>query len=269
MKKFIIQHIAIISAAFLLFGCEKVVQVDLNNAAPQIVIQGEINNTAGPYYVAISKSVPFDSSNFNFRPSVTGAVVKITDVTAGVTDVLTEVYVGVYKTNNIIGTEGNTYQLLVQAEGKEYTASSTMPANVQLDSISFYTNTFFGMTITNPVPNYRDPSGRENYYLFSETVNRQPLRGLFVFDDRLSDGRYISTQLFNDSNYIKQNDTVEVEMRCIEKPVFNYFNQVIEAQGRGNSGPVATPSNPVSNISNGALGYFSAHTVQRKKSVFK
>jgi hypothetical protein len=266
MKKFII-HSAIISAAILLFGCEKVVQVDLNNAAPQIVIQGNITNETGPYTVAITKSVPFDDDNI--YPPVTGAIVKIKDNTAGITDLLIETSPGIYSTSSIQGIEGNNYKLEVQVEGKEYTASATMPANVLLDSVSFYTNTFFGMTITNPVPNYRDPSGRENYYLFKQTINSEPLKGLFVFDDRLSDGRYISTQLFNDSNYIRQNDTAEVEMWCIEKNVFTYFNQVIESQGRGNGGPVATPSNPVSNISNGALGYFSAHTVQRRKAVFK
>jgi Domain of unknown function (DUF4249) len=266
MKTFFI-NIIITSALLFLYSCEKVIKVDLNNAAPQVVIEGEINNEPGPYRVSITKSVSFDSSNV--YPPVTGAVVKITDNTAGITDVLTEILPGLYSTNNIEGIEGRNYSLLVQTGGKEYTSSATMPANVPLDSVTFYTNTFFGMTITNPVPDYQDPAGTGNYYLFREKVNNKPLRGLFVFDDRLSDGRYISTQLFNDSSYIKKNDTTEVEMWCIEKNVFNYFNQVIEAQGRGNNGPVAAPSNPLSNISGGALGYFSAHTVQRKKSVFK
>ncbi|MFT3680670.1 MAG: DUF4249 domain-containing protein [Ferruginibacter sp.] len=258
-----------VTAALLLYGCEKVVKVDLNKAEPQIVIQGTITDDPGPHYVSISRSVPVDNSNI--YPPVSGASVVIKDITGGVTDVLTEstTLPGLYSTSNIQGYEGRSYQLIVQADGKEYTAAATMPAAVVFDSVTFYTNTFFGTSITNPVPNFRDPGGVDNYYYFSQRVNKVPLKNFFTFDDRLSDGRYISAQLFNDSNYIKKQDTVEVEMWCIQKDVFNYFTQIMEAQGRGNTGPVAAPSNPVSNISGGALGFFSAHTVRRREAVFK
>ncbi|HMO63430.1 MAG TPA: DUF4249 domain-containing protein [Ferruginibacter sp.] len=257
----------LIAAAVVLYSCEKVVQVDLNKATPQMVIQGNITNEAGPYTVSITQSVPFD--NDNVYPPVNGALVEITDITADTTDVLTQTAPGLYSTSTIAGIEGHSYALKVQALGKEYTATTVMPAVVPFDSLTFYTNSFFGITLTNPVPNYQDPAGVPNYYLFRQYINDKAQRGLFVFEDRLSDGRYIATQLFNDSSYIQPGDTVEVEMWCIEKNIFNYFNQIIESQGRGNTGPVAAPTNPVSNISGSAFGYFSAHPVQRRKSVFK
>jgi hypothetical protein len=257
----------LIATTIFFCSCEKVVQVDLNKATPQIVIQGNITNEAGPYTVSITQSVPFD--NDNVYPPVSGALVQITDNTAAITKLLTETSPGIYSTGSIIGAAGHSYSLKVQASGKEYTATTTMPAVVPFDSLTFYTNTFFGVTLTNPVPNYQDPAGVPNYYLFRQYINNKPLSGLFVFEDRLSDGRYISTQLFNDSSYIQKGDTVDVEMWCIEKNIFNYFNQIIESQGRGNTGPVAAPTNPVSNISGGALGYFSAHPVQRRRSVYK
>ncbi len=255
------------TALYFFSGCEKVVQVNLNKATPQIIIQGNVTNEAGPYTVSITRSVPFDNSNV--FPPVTGAVVKIKDVTAGITDILTETMPGVYNTATVQGTAGSTYTLEVMTDNKTYTASSTMPGIVVLDSVSFFINTFFGTTLTNPLPNFQDPPDADNYYFFKQLINRKPVKTFFVFDDRLSQGRYISRQLFNDSAYIKNLDTVELEMRCIDKNVYNYFNHIIEAQGGGNSGPVAAPGNPASNISNGAFGYFSAHTVQRKAGVFK
>jgi hypothetical protein len=36
-------------------GCQKVINVDLNEAAPRIVIEGLINDRPGPYTVTISK----------------------------------------------------------------------------------------------------------------------------------------------------------------------------------------------------------------------
>lgn len=257
----------IIVNTFIFSACEKVIQLDLNKAAAQIVIQGNITNEAGPYSVVINQSVPFD--NANVFPPVTGAVVKITDGFTGITEVLAEVLPGVYKTSNTVGVEGRNYQLQVQSNGKEYTAASSMPQNVLLDSVTFFTNTFLGNTLTNPLPNFQDPAGVNNYYYFRQTINSKPSKTFFVFDDRLSDGRYISRQLFNDSAYIKKSDTVGLEMHCIDKASYNYYYQITEARGAGNSGPVAAPGNPVSNFSNGALGYFNAHTIQRKKAVFK
>lgn len=265
--KFSNNYFLLVMITVLFAGCEKVIQVDLNKAAPQIVIQGNVTDGTGPYKVTINKSVPFDSENK--YPPVTGATVMITDVSLGIPESLSEVSPGVYLTNYLRGFEGNTYELSVQAEGKEYKASSTMPHKVSLDSVSFFTNTFFGTSITNPLPNFQDPAGVNNYYYFRQSINNKPTNSFFVFDDRLSDGRYISRQLFNDSGYIKKLDTIQLEMQCIDKNVYNYFNQIIEAQGNGNSGPVAAPGNPFSNISNGAFGYFSAHTSETKEGVFK
>jgi hypothetical protein len=39
----------------ILPGCQKVITVDLNVAAPRIVIEGMITDRAGPYTVKISK----------------------------------------------------------------------------------------------------------------------------------------------------------------------------------------------------------------------
>jgi len=52
-------------------------------------------------------------------------------------------------------------------------------------------------------------------------------------------------------------DSVKVEMQCIDQGTYQYFNTFREASGGQTN---VTPANPVSNISNNALGYFSAHT---------
>jgi len=43
--------------SFIIFpGCQKVINVDLNVAAPKIVIEGLITDRRGPYSVSITKS---------------------------------------------------------------------------------------------------------------------------------------------------------------------------------------------------------------------
>jgi hypothetical protein len=243
----------------LLFSCKKIVTLKLNNVPAAIVIQGEVTNTGGPYYVVISQPVDFYTDN-NFPP-VSGATVVITDNT-GQSDNLTEISPGTYSTHILQGIPSVTYTLSVTAQGKTYTATSTMPATVDLDSISFETNRGFGKTQISAVANFQDPADRKNYYQFVEYVDGVRLsKDLFVFDDRLSNGKYINYTLFNDSTYIQQGDALQVSMYCIDSAVYNYFFQLFQSGGAGSFNTSASPANPTSNISNGAFGYFSAHTV--------
>lgn len=251
---------------FLLFstllGCKKVIDVSLKNSNSQIIITGEVNDHPGPYLVNITKSINFTEDN-NFPP-VSGAFVTITG--NGLADTLIETMPGIYATHLLTeGIPDSSYSLYVLAEGKEYTATSVMPEHVRLDSIDFMSgvrNAIF------PVAYFQDPPDVANYYQFIEFIDGKRLndgRGNFVFDDRLSDGRYISRVLYNDSSDIKSGTTVLVQMKCVDKPVYNYLNELLQISGGGGNGfSSPAPANPTSNISGGALGYFSANTISAK-----
>jgi hypothetical protein len=97
-------------------------------------------------------------------------------------------------------------------------------------------------------------------------VNGRQVDRTFSFNDRLSDGKYFRLRLFNDST-INPGDQVRVEMHCVDNAVWQYFNTL--GQAKGNNSQSITPANPVSNISNNALGYFSAQTIVVKEAVNK
>jgi len=267
MKSSNIKPFFLIALIPLYFCCKKVINVNLNNAAAQIVIQGSVTNAAGPYQVQITKTVNFSASNT--YPPVSGAAVTITDSTTGQIDVLTETASGIYTTNLLPqGKPGHTYKLNVSALGQTYTASSTMPQPVALDSLTFQHLNNFGKLQINTQPNFQDPGGIANYYTFQEYINSKLLKQTFVFSDRLSDGKYIAVNLYTDSSYINIGDTVLLNMRCTDKSVYNYFNSLQQAAD-ANGFQTASPSNPISNISNNALGYFSANTVNERTAIVK
>jgi hypothetical protein len=256
----------IICFVLLLSACEKVVNIQVNNGATQIVIQGNVTNTPGPQLVTINTTTAF--SNTNSFPAVSNAIVTLTDSNTNNTQTLLHIGNGIYQTNAIQGVVGRTYILQVSVNGNVYKASSTMQPPVVFDSLTFQTNIGFGQTITNAVPNFQDPANLQNNYLFTQFINKKQTKRLFVVDDRLSNGRYFTTQLFNDSAFIQRFDTITVEMKCIDRNVFNYFNELSLISDPNGPQPAA-PQNPTSNIIGGALGYFSAHTVQRRTAVFK
>ncbi|MDQ2719221.1 MAG: DUF4249 domain-containing protein [Bacteroidota bacterium] len=259
MKPFIKPYLISAFIVFSLFSsCKKVIDVSLKNSNSQVIIAGEINNLPGPYQVSITKSINFTENNI--FPPVSGAFVTISS--DGFSDTLMETAAGIYSTHSIIGKTGHTYSLYALAEGKVYTATSTMPQQVALDSIDFLSSRDKDVF---PVAYFQDPQGMANYYQFIEYLDGERLtngRGNFVFDDRLSDGRYISRVLYNDSTKIKKGTTVTVQMNCVDKAVYNYLTELLNVSGGGGAGfSSPTPANPTSNISGGALGYFSANAV--------
>jgi hypothetical protein len=267
MRKMRILLILAATAAVTGAACKKVISVDLNNAAPQLVIEGEVANVRGPFPVRISKSVPFSASNV--YPPVTNADVYITDSTNGIVDHLSQANSdsGVYLARGTVGVAGHTYVLSVTVDGKQYRAVSTMPKAVFLDSVTFALNfDFNNKQEINAVVNFQDPRGLGNYYQFTEKVNGRNIPNVFVFEDRLSDGRYIEQPLFNDSAYLQKNDTLLLTMNCVDKNIYNYFFTLANVTGNNNF-QTATPANPSTNITGGALGYFSAHTTQKAEIV--
>jgi Domain of unknown function (DUF4249) len=261
MKRLIILSL---STVLLLFACQKTVTLPLNTAPTQLVIQGEVTNMPGPYTVTINQTVGFYADNT--FPTVSGASVLISDNT-GVTDNLTETSPGTYTTHTLQGRPGNTYTLSVTVNDSNYTAISTMPQPVNLDSVTFTSSggRFGGKSsVITPDANFQDPPDSKNYYQFMLYINgTQFTKNIYAFSDRLSSGKYVSVDLRMDSSYLSVGDQLQVNMYCIDVNVYNYFNQLSQSIGVDafNTGE---PANPSTNISNGAYGVFSAHTVSSK-----
>jgi hypothetical protein len=258
-------RICLLVLVLLVTSCKKVIDVDLKNTTPQIVIEGNVTDAPGVYTVLISKTVDFSADNT--YPPVTDAFATISDSTAHITDTLVQVFPGVYASSQIMGFPNHTYYLSVSEGNKVYTANSTMPFPVSIDSISFAQNVGFNnKEEINAIANFQDPAGITNYYWFTEGVNSRVIPNIFVFEDRLSDGRYIEYPLYNDSSYLNPGDTLHLTMNCVDENTYNYFNTLVNVTG-GNNFQAVTPANPATNVSNGALGYFSAHTTQRTSIV--
>jgi hypothetical protein len=250
----------ILAGCIFIYSCEKTITPNLDAATSQIVIQGNVTDTEGPYTVTINKSVGFYADNT--YPAVSGAVVTISD-DMGTTDILTETSAGTYQTHTLQGQSGHTYTLSVTSNDITYTASSTMPVAVQLDSITLNHTSGSGDKRIEAIANFQDPAGIKNYYQFEEYINGQLFtKNFYIFDDRLSDGKYIANTLRTDSAWINKGDLLKVNMYCIDENVHTYFSQLIQSGGSGAFNTTASPANPTSNISNGAFGYFSAHTVR-------
>ncbi len=240
---------------FCLSSCEKVIDIPLKDSGPLLVIEGNIDNQGLVSEVLLSESTPFSFSGEKIP--VSGATVSIQEDSKSPMS-LAEQELGRYTLSNFQGKPGSTYFLKVLVDGKEYDAKSIMPHPVELDSIGTISTTVFTETIKSVAVIYRDPEDVKNYYRFTVSIDQVKNGTYWVFNDRFTNGNVVTQTLSDLSNKLSTGDFVTVEMQSIDSAVYRYWNSL-----KNQSPGASVPSNPVSNISNDALGYFSAHTISQ------
>ncbi|MFD0752073.1 DUF4249 domain-containing protein [Mucilaginibacter calamicampi] len=242
-------------------SCEKVIDLNLKASAPQLVIEGAIINVSQTPTVRISRSVGFDEpSNF---PGVSGATVKITSGTTSLS--LIETSPGVYQGPTFIGRLGRTYTLQVDVDGQTYKASSTMPNQTSIDSVGIEEQSFQGKIDKTVVLYYDDAPGIKNQYRFVMTVNGKLVKEVFARNDQFNDGRPVRVALYQDDIEIKTGDKIDLEMQCIDERIYTYWFTFSKQSGNGMGNASVAPTNPPNNFDKPVLGYFSAHTVNRRQ----
>jgi hypothetical protein len=253
----------------LLTYCQKVINIDLNSAAPRIVIDALITDRPGPYTILITKS----GSYFNqpVLPPVTGAEVTITD-DRGTIDTLLETKQGLYMTKNLRGIPGMTYTLKVISDNTEYSGTSTMYSHVRIDSINLTKSDSFRFGLgggANEVKRvdvncfFKDPEEKNFYRLKVTGSSDTTLGGNYrLYDDQYTNGQEIELRAAR----AKAGDTIKIELYSLDNSTYGYY-RTLEDLLQTNPFFGSTPANPNTNLSNGALGYFGASAVSSKNII--
>ena len=258
-------------AALLLGGCQQTVNIDLNQANSHMVIEGNITDQPGPYTVVLSKTGDYFVSALAF-PAVTGALVIVND-NAGQSDTLKETVSGTYQSTKLQGLPGRTYQMNVMADGVPFSATSSMPAKVLIDSLYALPRPAgrgepgFDIYVT-----FKDPPQTGNYYRINSSSSA-PIaadsidgRRYRLYTDKLTNGNEMQERIRAGRN-VSPGDTITVELLSIDKPSYDFFNTLSNILQSDRAATSLAPANPNSNISNGSLGYFAAYTVDTRKII--
>ncbi len=248
-----------------LSSCEEVIELNLDTSAEKYVIEATLTDHANGARVLISKTKSYNSSN-DFA-GVTGAVIEIEDQLGTVTRLTESSKKGVYLHSTLKGTPTQTYKLKVTVAGQTFTSTCIMPAVVPLEDVYPYELKLFDGPRLFTHVKYMDPIGVKNFYRFIEYKNDVYTKSIMASNDEFTDGKTVNQTIFpyefTEESKLKKGDKVKLEFLTIAESVYKYWFSVDNgAQGGGDS---AAPANPVSNIKGGAIGYFSAHTLQSKE----
>lgn len=248
-----------ISGLIILFtSCEKVIDVPLNDADVQTVVEAKLYDEPYQSFIKLSQSGSvYENSEF---PAVSGATITVSDDQNN-SWVFTEdpAEPGMYIDTTFITQPNTTYYLTVINGTETYTATGVTMSDVQFDSLDYQiavggfgqaesdTNyfTFF---------NFTDNGAEDNYYRIIPFKNGVRSNSWYLSDDALYNGYNFRQPFFAEE--FESGDTLLAVLISMDKPMYTYYSSLASGQGGGPFSP--TPANPVSNIEGGAIGYFGA-----------
>jgi len=262
--------ILVITAMTLLSGCEDVIQVNVINKSPKIVVDAFVNNQIDTQTVRLTRSIGYFDSTGK-EPIITHAQVAIVDQSASVPKlfVFKYTYNGKYQfvPNQTTGdtfTVGHDYALLVVVDKDTLVSFSRLNPTTVIDSLHLVDVVGNGPPI-NTTGKYvelyaNDRVGQGDFYwiktfrndTFSNSINQLNISADMGNTSNGQDGKlFIYPVRYNQVNDFlrsyKTGETVRLEIHSINAVVFAWFNLVINENLNG--GLFATPpANIFSNV---------------------
>jgi len=277
-------------ALLLLVSCEKNINFDLEEAAPVLVVDAQIENGLPPV-VVLTKSFSFfqqlDAAALS-NSFVRNAVVQISNgtVTHRLKEDSVPVVPGLYAyfysndpanpATAFNGALNGNYTLNISVGGQSYSANTSIPALALFPDSIWFQRAPFNEDTSKRVMYMRasDPAGRGDYFRYFTKVNRDLFYpGLNVFDDQVLDGTTFQISLprgvnrnipfVEDSLFYRRTDTVTLKFCKIDQQTHRFWN-TWEFAFSSIGNPFSQPNKVLGNISNGALGIFCGYAAEYK-----
>lgn len=292
----------ILFSTLLFYSCDEVINPELEDASPVLVIDAWLNNAPGTQQIFITRSQPYFESVL--PPGVSGAMVRVSDENGKIytfSESKPGVYVWTPVGNEVFGEVGLKYDLSVQVGTETFVSEARMGRVPVIDSITFflveggqfaddqYQAEFWA---TDPI----EPN--DAYWIKTFKNSEQLLKPneiVTAYDAGFSKGANFSGITFiaplrtsinpfdeDDDGNIKSpyaiGDSVYVQIQAITEAGFNFLNEVRIQTDRpgGFSELFATPlANVATNISNvnlkgsKVLGFFNVGAVSGLGRKFK
>lgn len=248
----------------VLMACEEPTQWNLDTQATDlIVVEAQITNERKPHLIKLSRTL----TDINANPEpVSGAIVAV--ATEGVTAFFVEYPTGsgMYYSDTVQAVVGKIYRLYINYEGKEYMAATQMVPVTPLKPLSYrLANESEGLYELNYLDS-NEPSKKEYWIswghlpgyegqLLTETLARTYHYTLESIDVNQLFSPDKGRILFPVGSYILRK---KYSMSADQQAFYRTF--LAETAWRGSPFDVQK-GNVITNLSEGAIGYFSVSTV--------
>lgn len=253
--------ISIIISSIGLISCEDVVDVDLNTAAPKLVIDASIKWQKGT--LGDEQTIKLSTTTGYFEntiPTVSGAIVFITDSNSIQYDFNEDIGTGNYICTNFNPVLNETYVLTVIHDGQTYLATENLIPSPTIDSVEQNDEGGFTGDEIEVKFFFQDDGLVDNFYLIQFNPSFLNLPEYDVVDDEFFQGNQMFGLYFNED--LEVADELTFTLHGISERYYNYMNVLLGVAGNS-GGPFQAPPATVrgnivnqTNFDNYALGFF-------------
>lgn len=252
-------------------SCSKVIDVDLNEADPQIVVDAFVESYYDKQSIKHQHAfvkLSYTSSFFenNTPVYIDGAKLHITN-NKGDKYLLDDLGKGRYSYNFPDVNISASWKIEGLVDDTEIEASAAVPSYVGIDSVVAIELPFGPPKKgRSPICFFTDKVGESNSYRLKIKINGVQQAGLYITRDDGQDGKQIAYPFMR--NKVFPGDTIDVLLLSIDKFSLDYY--LVFAQNMGGGGFSAAPGNPISNIEGeNTIGIFTGQTRSEVRFIVK
>lgn len=231
-------------ASLSIISCEDVINVDLETAAPKLVIDASIKwekGTTGTLQkIKLTTSTGYYETTI---PVATGAIVFVTNITLATPisyQFIEDGQTGEYICSNFAPIVNNDYALTVVYKGETYTSTSKfMPSPVIEKTEQSLKPGIEGNDVYEIKFYFQDNGAENNFYLVGAKNANIAYPEYGVLTDEFSQGNLMFA--FYRDDKLKQGDVIYYSVQGITEKYFNYMNKLINIAGTDGGSPFSTP----------------------------
>lgn len=265
------KNIAYLFILIFFASCEDVINVDLETGDPKLVIDANIlwqKGTSGnEQKIKLTTTTDYYT---NTIPTVSGAIVFVTNSQNTVFDFIEVPNTGEYVCTNFVPVINETYTLTVQHGGITYKSTEKLYPTPTIDSVEQEAVDVFGTNVIQVKFFFQDNGSETNYYLGAIKNPANAIPELGAFDDEFFQGNQMFG-FYSDEDLVAGN-SINFKLQGISLRYYNYMNKLINIAGSSGGNPFATPPATLrGNIvnqndeNNYPLGYFHLSELDTKE----
>ncbi len=254
----IAHNILLFILLIICYSCEEVVEVDLQESPPRLVIEASIvwnKSSAGNFQIIrLTTTTPYFDTDIS---PAKNAIVEIVS-NSGDSFKFIEEDSGIYVNTNFLPEVNKEYRLTIRYNNEVYSATESLIPVVNLEEVEQTLNGGFSGDDIELKAYFTDPVEISNYYLFKFYVEDISIQ---INDDEFTNGNR-TFAYFSDED-LKVGDVVNFEIQGISERFYEYLYILSSQAGESNGGPFQTQPTTVrgnivneTNPDNFAFGYF-------------
>lgn len=248
--------------SLVLTSCEDVVDVNLDTAAPKLVVDASLDWVKGTsgnnQTIKLSTTGSYYSDTV---PPALGATVTVTNADGLVFTFTDTASDGQYTCNNFVPEIGQTYTLTITYEGETYTGTETLLETPDIVNIEQNNDGGFIGDETEVRFYFQDNPNEQNYYLTRFDAPIIPYPDYDTGDDEFTQGN-LMFGIFSDED-LEAGQILNIKLYSISRRYKEYMDKLLEVASGSGGGPFSTvPATVRGNMvnqtteSNYPLGYF-------------